>query len=70
MEDRMIGQATIKRRDVLLVASSMLATAISATAAAAQTQVPAGPKSDTQASPPAATPDEPNESPSRGRRFS
>jgi hypothetical protein len=71
MEDRMIGQATIKRRDMLLVASSMLAaTAISATAAAAQTQVPAGPKSDTQASPPAATPDEPNESPSRGRRFS
>jgi hypothetical protein len=55
---------------VLLVAGSMLATAISATAAAAQTQVPAGPKSDTQASPPAATPDEPNESPSRGRRFS
>jgi hypothetical protein len=63
----MIDQATIKRRDMLLVASSMLAaTAISATPAAAQS--PASQKSEPP--PSNGTPDEPYESPSRGRRFS
>jgi hypothetical protein len=67
----MIDQATITRRDMLLVASSMLAaTVVAAMPAAAQTQTPAGPKSETDI--PSRT-DMPNEffaSPSRGRRVS
>jgi hypothetical protein len=67
----MIGQATIKRRDMLLVASSMLAaTAVSAMPAAAQAQTPAGPKSETDIPSSTDTPNEPYASPSRGRRVS
>ena len=44
----MIGQATIKRRDMLLVASSMLAaTVVAPMPAVAQSQTPARPKSET-----------------------
>jgi hypothetical protein len=67
----MIDQATIKRRDMLLAASSILAaTAISVPPAVAQTQMPAGSKSESQAPPPTGKPDDSDESPSRGRRFS
>jgi len=67
----MIDQATIKRRDMLLVASSMLAaTVMAAMSAAAQTQTPARPKSETDIPPPSDMPNEPFASPSRGRRVS
>jgi hypothetical protein len=67
----MIDQATIKRRDMLLVASAMLAgTTISATPTAAQKQSPANQKSEPHSPPSNSTPDQPYESPSRGRRFS
>jgi hypothetical protein len=67
----MIDQAMIKRRDMLLVASSMFAAAaVSAIPAAAETQMPAQPKSETHIPPPVITPDEPYTSASRGRRAS
>jgi invasion protein IalB len=67
----MIDQARINRRDVLFMASSMLgASAIAATPAAAQTQTPAGPKSETDNPSSIDTPNEPYASPSRGRRAS
>jgi hypothetical protein len=67
----MIVQAAIKRREMLLVASSMLATtAMSGMPAAAQTPMPARSKSETDVPASSATPNEPYESASRGRRFS
>jgi len=68
----MIDQATINRRDMLLVGSSILATtAISATPAAAQTQMPARQKkSETEIPPSIITADESYAWASRGRRVS
>jgi hypothetical protein len=68
----MIDQATINRRDMLLVGSSILATtAISATPAAAQTQMPARQKkTETEIPPSIITGDESHAWASRGRRVS
>jgi hypothetical protein len=67
----MIDQATIKRRDLLLVASSMLAaTVVTAMPAAAQTQTHARPKSEMDIPSPSDMSNEPFASPSRGRRVS
>jgi hypothetical protein len=67
----MIDQTPIKRRDMLLVASSMLtATAMSAMPAAAQTPTPSKSKSKSDIPASSAQPYKPYESASRGRRFS
>jgi hypothetical protein len=67
----MIDQTTLKRREMLLVASAMLAaTTISSVTAAAQTQPSAGSKSEPASPGSAALPDEPQTSASRGRRAS
>jgi hypothetical protein len=70
-EVKMIDQTAIKRRDMLLVTSSMLAaTAMSAMPAAAQTPTPSKSKSESGIPASSAQPDKPCESASRGRRFS
>jgi hypothetical protein len=70
-EDNVIDHPTVNRRDMLLVASSMLgAGVLFAMPARAQTQTPAAPKSENNI--PSSTDDlnEPYASPSRGRRAS
>ena len=64
----MIDQTAIKRREMLLAASSVLAAAISGMPATAQTEKAVGSKSEPASS--AASPDEPQTSASRGRRAS
>lgn len=67
----MIDQGTIKRREMLLVASSVLAaSAISAMPAAAKTQVSVTPKSGPHSPRKIFSPDEPQAWASRGRRVS
>lgn len=67
----MIDRPAIKRRGMLLVASSMLAaTALSAMPAAAKTPKPSKSKLKSNIPASSAQPNTPYESASRGRRFS